>query len=69
MIYDSYSVLMSVYYKEKPEYLRQSIESMLNQTVQTNNFVIVCDGPLTEELDNVLEEYKAKTQTYLILFV
>lgn len=60
MIYDSYSVLMSVYYKEKPEYLRQSIESMLNQTVQTNNFVIVCDGPLTEELDNVLEEYKAK---------
>ena len=28
-----YTVLMSVYYKEKPEYLSLSIESMLNQTV------------------------------------
>lgn len=27
-----YTVLMSVYYKEKPEYLSLSIESMLNQT-------------------------------------
>lgn len=29
-----YTVLMSVYYKEKPEYLSLSIESMLNQTVK-----------------------------------
>lgn len=56
--YENYSVLMSVYYKEKPEYLKQSIESMLNQTVPTNDFVIVCDGPLTPELDEVLENYK-----------
>lgn len=58
MQYENYSVLMSVYYKEKPEYLKQSIESMLNQTVPTNDFVIVCDGPLTPELDEVLENYK-----------
>ena len=49
-----YSVLMSVYYKEKPEYLKVSIESMLNQTVKTNDFVLVCDGPLTPELDEVI---------------
>ncbi len=53
----NYSVLMSVYYKEKPDYLIQSIESMLNQTKVTNEFVIVCDGPLTKELDNVIEDY------------
>ena len=39
-----YSVLMSVYYKEKPEWLKESIESMLNQTIMTNDFVIVKDG-------------------------
>lgn len=51
----SYSVLMSVYKKEKPEYLKLAIESMLNQTVPANDFVIVCDGPLTHELDLVIE--------------
>lgn len=54
-----YSILMSVYYKEKPEYLKQAIESMLNQTIKSNDFVIVCDGPLTKELYEVLEKYKS----------
>ncbi len=53
-----YSVLMSVYYKENPKYFKESIESMLSQTVATNNFVIVCDGPLTDELTKVLDTYK-----------
>lgn len=46
-----YSVLMSVYQKERPEYLRQSMESIANQTIPTNDFVLVCDGPLNEKLD------------------
>lgn len=54
---DNYSVLMSVYYKEKPEWLRQAIESMLNQTIVTNDFVIVCDGILTDELYSILDYF------------
>lgn len=46
-----YSVLMSVYAKEEPVYLDTAIQSMLDQTVRTDDFVIVCDGPLTAELD------------------
>ena len=46
-----YSVLMSVYAGEKSEYLKASIESMLSQTYVTNDFVLVCDGKLTKELD------------------
>lgn len=53
-----YSVLMSVYYKEKPEFLDYSINCMLNQTIKPNEFVIVKDGPLTNELDNVIEKYE-----------
>lgn len=52
----NYSVLMSVYQKEKAEFLRASMDSMWNQTVKTNDFVLVCDGPLTETLENVIEE-------------
>ncbi len=52
-----YSVLMPVYIKEKPDNLRTAIDSMLNQTITPSDFVIVCDGPLTAELDAVLDEY------------
>lgn len=54
---EKYSVLMSLYIKEKPEYLDQSIESMLNQTVKPDEIVIVKDGPLTDELEDVLNKY------------
>lgn len=52
-----YTVLMSVYYKEKPEYLSLSIESMLNQTVKPDEFIIVKDAPLTTELDEVINNF------------
>lgn len=52
-----YSVLMSVYYKENPQFLSESIKSMLSQTKPPDDFVIVCDGPLTPELDKVIEGY------------
>ena len=42
-----FSVLMSVYIKENPDYLRQSLDSMRNQTVLPTQIVLVEDGPLT----------------------
>ena len=53
----NYSVLMSVYAKEEPVYFDEAIRSMLNQTVRTDDFVIVCDGVLTDELDAVLKRH------------
>lgn len=40
--YKGYSVLMSVYHKEKPEYLKQAIASIQAQTLPTDDFVLVC---------------------------
>ncbi len=56
----AYSVLMSVYAKEKPENLRESIKSMVEQTVEPDDFVIVCDGQLTSALYLVIDEFKEK---------
>ena len=58
--FPSYSVLMSVYYKENPEWLKISINSMLKQTAFPSEFVLVEDGPLTDELDKVIEKYQMK---------
>jgi len=65
---EAYSVLMSVYSKEKPEYFRVAIQSMIGQTAQADEFVIVCDGPLTEELDEVLSwaEEKQKEKIKIV---
>ena len=53
-----FSVLISVYYKEIPEYLELSLESIIDkQILKPNEIVLVKDGPLTKELDNVIEKY------------
>ena len=54
---EKYSVLMSLYIKEKPEYLRLAIQSMVDQTYAPDEIVIVKDGVITEELESVLNEF------------
>jgi glycosyltransferase involved in cell wall biosynthesis len=49
---------MSVYENEKPTFLLHSINSIQNQTVYPNEIVIVKDGPLTKELEAIIESLK-----------
>lgn len=50
----AYSVLMSVYAGEQPEYLSRSLDSLLSQTLPPFEIVLVKDGPLTPELEEVI---------------
>lgn len=59
-MYADFSVLMSLYIKEKVEYARECFESLLNQTIKAKEWVIVEDGPLTDELYGLLDEYQSK---------
>ena len=54
---EKYSVLMSLYYKEKPEFLKQAIRSMIDQTIKPDEIVIVYDGKLTPELYQTMDEF------------
>lgn len=66
--YPAYSVLMSVYCKDKPEWLTQSIDSILAQTIQPAEFVIIKDGPVTQELNDILNNYeKEKPKLFNII--
>ena len=58
-MFRKYSVLMSLYSKEQPEHLRKAIDSILNQTIKPDEIIIVKDGLLTSELDDVLNEYQS----------
>lgn len=55
-----FSVLMSVYQKEKPVFLDQALMSIEEQTVIPDQIVLVEDGPLTAELDKVIEEHQKR---------
>ena len=64
----SYSVLMTVYRGEKASNLDAAIQSMLKQSVPTDDFVIVCDGELTKGLDKVIDKYvKMYPETFNIV--
>lgn len=52
-----FSVLMSVYYKDDPVFLRESLDSILNQTLRPNQVVIVFDGKLTDELYEEINKF------------
>jgi len=45
---------MSVYPKESPEFLRQSLDSLAAQTVRADEVVVVKDGPLGSDLDTTI---------------
>lgn len=55
---EKFSVLMSVYAKEKPEYLSEALDSVIKQTVAPDEIVLVEDGPLPSDLLNVIRSYK-----------
>ena len=55
-----FSVLMTVYEKEKPYNLRKSLLSSYRQTIRPTEIVLVCDGELTQELYDEIEQIKSE---------
>ena len=57
----NFSVLISVYRKEKPEYFDECLKSVFASSILPSEVVIVKDGELTEELEEVLNRYVEQT--------
>ena len=56
-----FSIITSVYKNDKPEFVRVALDSMLvNQSVKPSEIVLVQDGPVPDELSNLLSEYEMK---------
>ena len=64
IILPRYSVLMSVYSGENPDFFRASVESILDQTYPPDDFVLVCDGTLTHELENAVRFYEENYECF-----
>ena len=56
-----FSVLISIYHKEKPEYFARAMQSIWDeQTVKPDEIVLVQDGTLIDDLYTVTDEWKSK---------
>lgn len=62
------SVLMSVYKSEKPAYLDRSLQSVWDdQTQKPDEIILVQDGPLGDDLLQVIDKWQAKLREVLVL--
>ncbi|MFK3662187.1 glycosyltransferase [Scandinavium sp. NPDC088450] len=52
-----FSVLLSLYFKEKPEHLDACFESIQNQSLKADEIVLVVDGPVGQELNEVVDKW------------
>lgn len=62
-----FSVLISVYFKEKPENLRLALQSLVDQTLPADEIVLVKDGPLPPELDKEIACFQTMLPIKLIV--
>ena len=53
-----FSVSMSTYGKDNPDWLKTAIESILNGTVKPSEVVLVVDGPVPQDVDAVIKLYE-----------
>lgn len=64
-----YTGLMSVYYKEKPEYLEQALASIIAQSCPPKYMILVEDGRLSPELYDVINKAKRNFENHKITFI
>lgn len=62
-----FSVLMSLYAKERPEYFHQSLDSVFHQTLQPDEVVMVLDGPISEDLHSIITEFDSNHSNFKLI--
>ena len=62
-----FSVLMSVYAKEQPEYLSIALDSVFDQSLPPDEVILIEDGRLTKELYSVIEEKQRLYQNLKVI--
>ena len=55
-----FSVLLSLYQKEHPSHLTQSLNSLFSQTLLPDEIILVKDGFLTPQLDAIVSDYATR---------
>ncbi|MGL5947797.1 MAG: glycosyltransferase [Aeromonas sp.] len=66
MVEFKFSLLMSVYGKDSPDYFTQALDSLCGISCAPCEVVLVADGPLTAELSAVIAAYQTRLPLRLV---
>lgn len=55
-----FSVIMSIYKTDNPEYLQVALDSIIHQTQVPDEIVLIADGPVPQSLIDVVEKTKVR---------
>lgn len=62
-----FSVIISVYRNDKPEFVTRAVDSITTmQTLQPNEIVLVVDGPIPDGLDKLIKSYELSSLFHVI---
>lgn len=68
MNYPKFSLAMSVYHKDDPEAFKRALESVLiYQTVKPDEVILVADGPLTNEINFVINDFSNRINNFKVI--
>src|SRR5260370_19545351 len=61
-MHEPFSLLVSVYDGDRPDYLRRALRSAVDdQTVRPDQVIVVRDGPVRQELAEFLDEFSRRS--------
>lgn len=61
-----FSVSMCVYGKDDPDHFKTAVDSILHQTLTPDEVVLVVDGPVPDELNEVISTYESQPEFLVI---
>lgn len=63
-----FSVAMSVYKSDNPDFFDRALSSITDeQTIIPNEIVLVVDGPVSNEINNVIDKYEKKYEIFNVI--
>lgn len=63
----NFSVCMSVYHGDNATFFKQSIDSLLSQTRKPDEIVLVVDGPVGEEINQVISGFEKSCDYFRVI--
>jgi len=62
-----FSVTISVYKNDKPEYFKIAIDSILEQSLPPNEIILTVDGPVSDVLNSIIERYEYEKENLKVV--
>lgn len=62
-----FSAAMCVYGGDNPVFFKDALDSVLSQTLQADEFILVVDGPISESIENVIAQFENRIPSMRII--